>query len=123
MCASQKTASRPPRSPWQAPLPAPRTDGCLRAPLLPAGPPVAAPVRGVAQQAGGGFGGLVLGGGQDVGVQVGGDGDAGVAELVLHGFEVGAGGVGEGAAPWRRSCSRIGGSPARVMRIRKRWVR
>jgi hypothetical protein len=61
--------------------------------LLRAAGPSAACVGGVAQQAGGGFGGLVLGGGQDVGVQVGGDGDAGVPKLVLDRLEVRAGGV------------------------------
>jgi len=44
---------------------------------------------------GGGVGGLVLPGWQDAGVGVGGEHDAGVAELVLDGFEVGAGAVGE----------------------------
>jgi len=50
---------------------------------------------GAQDQLGGVSGCFVLGGVQDAGVGVGGQDDAGVAELVLDGFEVGAGGVGE----------------------------
>jgi hypothetical protein len=50
----------------------------------PYGPLFAPRVYRVAQQPGGRFGGLVLGGGQNVGVEVGGDTDAGVAEFVTR---------------------------------------
>jgi hypothetical protein len=46
-------------------------------------------------QPGGGFRGLRMELVQDAGVGVGGEHDAGVPELLLHGFEVGAGAVGE----------------------------
>ncbi len=71
---------------------------------------------------GGVLGAAALGEGEDAGVGVGGDQDAGVAEQVLQGLEVCTGFVARDAAPWRRSCSRTGGRCVRWTRSRKRVV-
>ena len=88
---------------------------------------------GLEDEPGGGFGGLEVQVEQDAGVGVGGQHDAGVPELLLHGLQVGAGGVGQGrravaqvVQPHRRQSGQLdeaaepAGDPVRVQRRRRR---
>lgn len=75
-------------------------------------------VSGLDDQGGGVFGCLAGDLWQDGDVGVGGQDDAAVAELILDGFEFGAGGQTGLAAPWRR-CRRMDGSPAASQSWRK----
>jgi hypothetical protein len=58
---------------------------------------------------------------QDAGLRVGGQDDAGVTELLLHGLQVRPSRVGRVAAPWRRSCNRTGGSPGSAASVDGPW--